>query len=79
MTLSGRPYVEGRVYFPRFDLEGDVSFLVDTGADASLLNPGDVVRIGVNIDLLAGSAESVGLGGANTVLRGGGLGHLHHD
>ena len=61
---SGRPYVEGRVYFPRFDLEGDVSFLVDTGADASLLNPGDVVRIGVNIDLLEGSAESVGLGGA---------------
>ena len=61
---SGRPYVEGRVHFPRFDLEGDVSFLVDTGADASLLNPGDVVRIGVNIDLLEGSAESVGLGGA---------------
>ncbi|MXZ46889.1 MAG: hypothetical protein F4Z08_07880 [Chloroflexi bacterium] len=36
---SGRPYVEGRVYFARFDLEGDISFLVDTGADASLLNP----------------------------------------
>ena len=61
---SGRPYIEGRVYFPRFDLEGDVSFLVDTGADASLLNPVDVVRIGVDVDLLEGSAESVGLGGA---------------
>ena len=61
---SGRPYVEGRVYFPRFDLDGDVSCLVDTGADASLLNPGDVVRIGVSIDLLEGNAESVGLGGA---------------
>ena len=61
---SGRPYVEGRVYFPRFDLEGDVSFLVDTGADASLLNPGDMVRMGVDLGLLEGSAESVGLGGA---------------
>lgn len=61
---SGRPYVEGRVYFPRFDLEGDISFLVDTGADASLLNPGDVARIGVDIDLLEGRAESFGLGGA---------------
>ncbi|MDE2695872.1 MAG: hypothetical protein OXH97_05075 [Chloroflexota bacterium] len=59
---SGRPYVEGRVYFPRFDLEGDISFLVDTGADASLLNPGDVARIGVDVDLLEGRAESFGLG-----------------
>lgn len=63
-NTSGRPYVEGRVYFPRFDLSGDISFLVDTGADASLLNPSDVMRMGVDLDLLEGAAESVGLGGA---------------
>ena len=63
-NTSGRPYVEGRIFFPRFGLRGDVSFLVDTGADASLLNPGDVVRFGVDFDLLRGHSESVGLGGS---------------
>ena len=61
---SGRPYIEGRLHFPRFELTGDVSFLVDTGADASLISPGDVLRIGVDVDLLEGRAEAVGLGGA---------------
>ena len=60
---SGRPYVEGRLHFPRFDLTGDVSFLVDTGADASLVSPGDASRIGADFDRLEGRAESVGLGG----------------
>ena len=63
-NTSGRPYVEGRLYLPRFDLAGDISFLVDTGADASLVNPGDALRIGVDIARLGGQAELVGLGGS---------------
>lgn len=61
---SGRPYVEGRLHFPRFDLTGSVSFLADTGADASLVSPGDAGRIGVDFGQLEGRTESVGLGGS---------------
>ncbi len=61
---SGRPYVEGILYFPRFKLKGEVSFLVDTGADRSIISPSDTLRLGVNFDLLSDESESLGIGGA---------------
>lgn len=30
---SGRPYLEGRLFLPRLKLQGDISFIVDTGAE----------------------------------------------
>ena len=60
---SGRPYVEGRLILPRLKIRGDVSFCVDTGADRSLLHPGDGERIGIDYTKLSGATESVGVGG----------------
>ncbi len=36
---SGRPYFEARVVLPHLNVAGNVSFLLDTGADKSLLMP----------------------------------------
>lgn len=60
---SGRPYIEGRLLLPGNKISADVSFIVDTGADNSLLMPLDAVRIGVDYGKLTGSTESVGIGG----------------
>lgn len=60
---SGRPFIEGRLYLPRLNLSADVSFLLDTGADSSILMPGDARRLGVPFDQLVGDNECGGLGG----------------
>lgn len=60
---SGRPYVEGRLVFPVLRLRGDISFVVDTGADRSVLMPLDGMRIGVDYNTLSSHTESVGMGG----------------
>ena len=60
---TGRPYIEGRLILPRLKIRGDISFCVDTGADRSLLHPGDGERIGIDYTKLSGATESVGVGG----------------
>ena len=60
---SGRPFIEGRLYLPRLNLSADVSFLLDTGADSSILMPGDANRMGVPFDRLVGDNECGGVGG----------------
>jgi predicted aspartyl protease len=60
---SGRPYIEARIYLPRLGLSGDISFLIDTGADTSLLTPGDSIRLGVDESNLSGDSECLGVGG----------------
>ena len=60
---SGRPYVEGRLLIPRLNITGDISFLVDTGADHTLLNPLDGIRMGIDYSQLTGDIEIVGVGG----------------
>jgi predicted aspartyl protease len=60
---SGRPFVEGRLFLPRLGISGDVSFLLDTGADSSILMPGDARRLGVDFSRLSGSRDCVGIGG----------------
>ena len=60
---SGRPYIEGRLIFPNLKIRSDISFLVDTGADRSLLLPNDGMRIGIDYTKLTGDAESIGVGG----------------
>ena len=52
---NGRPLIEGALYFPRFDFVGGlVTFVVDTGADVSLLSLSDARRIGVESGGLQG-------------------------
>src|SRR4030042_48768 len=60
---SGRPFIEGRLILPSLNINGDISFLVDTGADRSLLHPDDGIRLGIDYTKLTGNAESVGIGG----------------
>ena len=60
---SGRPDPEGRVILPRLHVQGNISFLVDTGADNTVLMPIDAVRMGLDYAELRGNKLSVGVGG----------------
>ncbi len=60
---SGRPFIGGRIILPRLDIQGDVSFLMDTGADTSVLMPSDAGKVGIPYDLLEGDRECAGVGG----------------
>jgi hypothetical protein len=46
-------------------LQGDISFLVDTGADKTLLMPLNSLTLGVDFSKLTGEEPSVGIGGAS--------------
>ena len=43
------PYVEALLHIPRLGIKSDISFLVDTGADYSVLMPADRERMGINL------------------------------
>lgn len=60
---TGRPYIEGRLILPGQGLNSDISFLVDTGADRSILMPADALRMGLDYSKLTRRTESVGIGG----------------
>ena len=58
-----RPYLRCRLSLPRLGIVSEIRFLVDTGADASYLHPGDGTDIGIPFDLLQGRSTSQGIGG----------------
>lgn len=60
---AGRPYVRGFVTLPRLRITAEIAFLVDTGADLSLLAPSDAFTIGVDYTLLVSYAQSFGSAG----------------
>jgi hypothetical protein len=60
---SGRPYIESRLAIPRLRKFGDISFILDTGADTTLLMPLDGGRIGIDYNMLQGTASATGIGG----------------
>ena len=55
--------MEGRLIIPRFNIEADISFLVDTGADSSLIGPADGFEMGLDYTAFGKITESVGTGG----------------
>jgi len=57
--------VEARLIVPRLNIVSDISFLIDTGAESSVLMPSDCVRIGLDYNQLTGSVETVGIGGVS--------------
>ena len=63
-NLSGAPYVEARISFPQLGFRGLVSFLVDTGADGTVLMPADTKRLGIDFSSLRNPTTSEGIGGA---------------
>lgn len=61
---TGRPYVNGRLLLPRLNLAANLSFLVDTGADASTLMPADGLTIGIDYQTLINPTDVGGIGGS---------------
>ena len=62
---TGRPYIEGRLIVPGQGLSSNLSFLVDTGADRTMLMPADARQMGLDYSQLTRRTESVGIGGAS--------------
>ena len=62
---TGRPYIEGRLILPNLNIRGDISFLVDTGADVSRLHPMDGIRFKIDYGQLSGDVETVGINGTS--------------
>ena len=62
-NTSGRPYLEGRLVIPRLSIRGDISFLVDTGADKTVIMPIDAARLRVNHNRFKIESEMRGIGG----------------
>jgi hypothetical protein len=61
---SGSPYIEAYVSFPRLNLSGPVSFLIDTGADSTILMPTDAIKLAVDFAALTDPTTSAGIGGS---------------
>jgi predicted aspartyl protease len=62
-NTSGRPFIEGRLIIPSQNISTNISFLVDTGADTTVLMPMDGTKIGLDYSKLTVTAPSVGVGG----------------
>jgi hypothetical protein len=62
-STSGRPYMAAHVNIQSQRIFGEVSFLVDTGADSTVLMPVDAGRLGVEYGRLSETTKSTGMGG----------------
>jgi len=62
-NTSGAPYIEARVSFPRLQIRGHVSFLIDTGADGTVFMPADSKKFGIDFRILQKPTTSEGIGG----------------
>jgi predicted aspartyl protease len=58
-----RPYVTARVTVPSQSVMGDVAFLVDTGADSTVLAPAGAAALGLDVGRLQLGPSSRGIGG----------------
>ena len=60
----GRPHIVARVQLPRLSKEAQIAFVVDTGADQSLLSAGDsVTKLGIDYQSLRNPTTCHGVGG----------------
>ena len=66
---TGRPYVGARLLLPRFNVTANLSFLVDTGADRSMLMPVDIIRMGIDRGILEKQIDVGGVGGSTVGFR----------
>jgi predicted aspartyl protease len=62
-TFSRRPMVDCYLYLPDFKVDANIAFLIDTGADCSLLMPADAKRLGIDHEKLTYDKQSTGVGG----------------
>lgn len=62
-TFSRRPVIDCFLTLPAFNASAVVPFLVDTGADCSLLMPADAQRLDIKFEKLIYTRKSYGIGG----------------
>jgi len=77
-----RPFVTARLAIPSQAISGDVHFLVDSGADVTLLAPADVLFLRIDVGSLPQGTPTTGVGGtARTAYAEAAitLGHLTYD
>jgi len=60
---SARPYVEARLSILSQKLNTEISFVLDTGADTTVLMPLDGAKMGLDYGRLVNTTRSVGIGG----------------
>src|SRR5277367_5195431 len=63
-NTAGAPYLEAHIFFPSLGLRGLISFLVDTGADSTVLMPPDSGKLGVDFSSLITQTTCDGIGGS---------------
>ena len=56
---NGSPFIEGLLVFPGLNIQGTISFLLDTGADESCVMPTDGRRLGIDYGNLTGRTVSI--------------------
>ena len=61
--------MEGRVSFPRLQVRGLISFLVDTGADGTVFMPIDSRKLGIDFKNLRQPRTPEGIGGPAPAFR----------
>jgi len=60
---TGRPFIEGHVQLVRLGVNFNVSFLLDTGADRTLISPVEGMRMGIDYSRLKPGPLFEGIGG----------------
>ena len=70
---TGAPYLEGYLYIPRLEIGSNISFLVDTGADATVLMPTDGIRMNLPYERLQDPITTIGLGGRTKLYQEGAI------
>jgi predicted aspartyl protease len=63
-----RPFITARLSIPSQHIVGEVDFLVDTGADSTLLAPRDALDLGLDLAQLPRGPTSTGVGGSSTTV-----------
>ena len=61
---QGRPHVRGRLFIPRLDIDLEIDFLLETGADSTCLHPGDL-EYEIAQETIGRAVEATGVGGTS--------------
>jgi len=64
-----RPFVLAHLSLPSHHIAGDINFLVDTGADSTLLAPSDASLLAIDTTRLAQGPPSTGVGGSTPTVQ----------
>lgn len=65
-NTSNRPYIEALIVLPRLKLRGNISFIIDSGADKTMIMPDDGQRLAIDYAALSNQQICGGVGGQFT-------------